>query len=184
MPPFIITLPNEKEKLYTRLAGFIYILNVFLIAYSLVSSSLSNMQQSLAITSLLLAIITAVISLLKPVHGRREFFLLLSFFTFVIYWAYLGLWWIGLILIALVMLYYIAKRRLLVFISQEEIVYPSWPERKINWAELNNVILKDGLFTIDFKNNKLIQQMIDGSKTSINEKEFNEFCQGMLRPRP
>ena len=67
-----------------------------------------------------------------------------------------------------------------VTINEGQITYPSFPKRKIQWNELNNIILKDGLFTIDFKNDNLIQQMIEDRAGSINEKEFNEFCQQQL----
>jgi hypothetical protein len=83
-------------------------------------------------------------------------------------------------MVALVMLYYIAKRILRVVFWESEIIYPAWPVRKISWKELNNVILKDSILTIDLKNNKLIQQSIDEIKTSVNEKEFNEFCRQQL----
>jgi hypothetical protein len=41
--------------------------------------------------------------------------------------------------------------------------------------------MKDGVLTIDFKNNKIIQQSIDEARSSVNEKEFNEFCQKQLQ---
>ena len=42
-------------------------------------------------------------------------------------------------------------------------------------------MLKDGLLTIDSKDNKVIQQLIDEEKTKIDEKEFNDFCKDQLR---
>ena len=78
------------------------------------------------------------------------------------------------------MLYYISVRRMVVTVSQEQILYPTWPERKIKWTELSNLVLKDSLLTIDFKTDKIIQQMIDEKRTSINETEFNEFCRQQL----
>jgi hypothetical protein len=50
----------------------------------------------------------------------------------------------------------------------------------VSWDEVNNVILKDGLLTIDFKNNKLFQHIILNSEEDISEKEFNEFCRQQL----
>ena len=44
------------------------------------------------------------------------------------------------------------------------------------WSDLNNVILKDGLLTIDFKSNKLMQVVIDDPNLTIDEKAFNGFC--------
>ena len=44
------------------------------------------------------------------------------------------------------------------------------------WSEFSNVILKDELLTLDFKNNRLIQLSIDVNSMPVNEIEFNEFC--------
>jgi len=45
-----------------------------------------------------------------------------------------------------------------------------------NWSEFSNVVLKDNLLTLDFKNNKLIQVAVDEMHTSPDEQAFNEFC--------
>ncbi len=44
------------------------------------------------------------------------------------------------------------------------------------WSEISNVVLKDNLLTLDFKNNKLIQVAVDEKHTTTNEQEFDEFC--------
>ena len=51
-----------------------------------------------------------------------------------------------------------------------------------SWNEFSNIILKDGLLTLDFKNNKLIQVAIDEEKMTVDENEFNEFCRGFVQP--
>ncbi len=45
-----------------------------------------------------------------------------------------------------------------------------------SWAEFSNIVLKDNLLTLDFKNNKLIQVKVDEKQTTIDEYGFNEFC--------
>ncbi|MGC5098563.1 hypothetical protein ACPXA0_26545, partial [Escherichia coli] len=45
--------------------------------------------------------------------------------------------------------------------DKEEIVINSFPKKRYTWNELNNVVLKDGLLTIDFKNNKMLQRLVD-----------------------
>ena len=50
------------------------------------------------------------------------------------------------------------------------------------WNEFSNIILKDGLLTLDFKNNKLIQVAIDEEKTAVDVNEFNGFCNGLVQP--
>ena len=64
--------------------------------------------------------------------------------------------------------------------TNKTIVVPYILQREVNWDEVNNVILKDGLLTIDFKNNKLFQHIILNSDEDISEKEFNEFCNQQL----
>ncbi len=41
------------------------------------------------------------------------------------------------------------------------------------WQELNNVILKDNLLTLDFKNNKVLQLEVEGNNDGA---PFNNFC--------
>jgi hypothetical protein len=76
---------------------------------------------------------------------------------------------------------YLSTRKMIVTVSQNNIRYPSFPQKNIPWRELSNVVLKDGLLTIDFKNNKLIQQPILNSDWDINEAEFNTFCRRQLQ---
>jgi hypothetical protein len=154
MASFIITLPNEKEKSYRRIANFIFILNGTLIASTLVTTSLSKIQQAVAGISLLLIISTLIIALAKDKRRNSELISLLSFLTSIIYWALLGFWWVAITMALLILLYTISIRKLIVTINANQIIYPSWPKRKIHWQGLNNIILKDGLLTIDFKNVK------------------------------
>ena len=47
------------------------------------------------------------------------------------------------------------------------------------WEQFNNIILKDNLLTLDFKNNKVLQLEVD-QKVTIDEKTFNDFCAGKI----
>ena len=60
--------------------------------------------------------------------------------------------------------------------SEDEISFNVFPNKILKWDEVNNALIKDGLITIDQKNNKLFQKEIDGYVTAAIEKEFNEFC--------
>jgi hypothetical protein len=54
-------------------------------------------------------------------------------------------------------------------------------KKHYEWSFIDNVILKDGLLTIDYKNNKIFQKEIEEEITPVLEKEFNEFCRLQLR---
>ncbi len=61
--------------------------------------------------------------------------------------------------------------------DDEEIVINSFPKQTFQWDAVNNVVLKDGLLTIDLKNNKVIQKEVDAQISPEIEAEFNRFCQ-------
>jgi hypothetical protein len=111
---------------------------------------------------------------------RRSYSRLTIFFVIVNIAAVFFKWWLAILLLPIYIFYRITTRKLPVIIGNDIISYPSFPTRSIEWSELSNLILKDGLLTLDFKNNKIIQQLVDEDFQSPGEKEFNEFCKQRL----
>ncbi len=62
----------------------------------------------------------------------------------------------------------------------EEIVFNSFPKKRYGWSVISNVVLKDGLITIDLKDNTLIQKAVDEPVSKEIENEFNAFCKEQL----
>ena len=62
-----------------------------------------------------------------------------------------------------------------------EIVLHDFPSKHYEWNQFNNIILKDGLLTLDFKNNKLYQKQIETIGACVKETEFNDFCNQRLK---
>lgn len=55
--------------------------------------------------------------------------------------------------------------------------------KKIRWEDLNQVIIKDDILTIDFKNNKLIQAETDDEdddEYEVGDDEFNTYCRNRI----
>ncbi len=67
-----------------------------------------------------------------------------------------------------------------IIVSEKNIILPGLSgDRIVEWNQLSNVIKKNDLLTVDFKNNRLIQvQVINADH--IDEDEFNQFCQQQL----
>ena len=63
----------------------------------------------------------------------------------------------------------------------EELVFNTVPKRKYMWNDVSNVVLKEGILTIDLKNNKLIQKEIDADISEADEQDFNDFCRHQLK---
>jgi hypothetical protein len=66
--------------------------------------------------------------------------------------------------------------------DDHEIAFNSFPQKKYSWSDVNNVVLKDGLLTIDFKTNKMVQGEVNDDVSVQLEKEFNDYCKGRLIP--
>ncbi|MFI5152939.1 MAG: hypothetical protein ACHQET_06360 [Chitinophagales bacterium] len=102
-----------------------------------------------------------------------------------------GLFWIGMpwlnwfsvIFFLLAFLEYQAKYPLEIGFSTDRIVINTLFPRRYSWSDMNQVILKDGLLTMDFKNNLLLQkETIDEDEDAdADEDEFNDYCIVQLR---
>ncbi|MBH2004451.1 MAG: hypothetical protein I8H66_07170 [Sphingobacteriia bacterium] len=88
--------------------------------------------------------------------------------------------WISLVYLIASVLEKQAKFQEEIAFDAEEIVINSFPKKKYGWEELNNVILKDGMLTVDFKNNKLIQKEVDSEVSPQVETAFNNFVKSHL----
>ena len=103
-----------------------------------------------------------------------------AFILFALAWRPTGYWIPSVLNFVFAIFNMIALRKPIVSITRDHIIYPSFPKKTIQWNELSNMLLKEGLLTIDFKNNKLIQQNIAETSIIIDEKEFNDFCHQQL----
>jgi len=74
-----------------------------------------------------------------------------------------------------------AKYPLEIGFHSSGIVLNSLFKKKYAWSALQSVILKDGLLTLDFRNNILIQkEVMDDDEPDADEDEFNDYCRGKL----
>ena len=178
MQKFELVLKNEKAKFYQRLGLFIILILTMLYAWF---GFFTNLPFPKGRT---IGFLSAIgIALLLGLYFRNtkyRFGLLPLFFLLIAGWILREQYLFAGITLFFQILHELSSRKKEVIFSETQIVYPSFPLKRINWEKLNNSLLKDGLLTLDFKNNKFIQQTVDESKTIVNEKEFNEFCQQQL----
>ena len=67
--------------------------------------------------------------------------------------------------------------------DDEGITINTFSKKFYPWSFINNAVLKDGLLTIDFKDNKLFQKEIEEQVSPVLESEFNEFCRSKFEAR-
>ena len=176
MKQYDLVLKNEKEKSYRRISIFLLIINFISIVFI-------TYQKGFTKWGPLIISVIAIFSVFA-VHyfqnKNEKITFSVAFFFFMMAWLTGGYWLPAILNAIFSFLHLLALQTPVVKIDANNITYPSFPKKKISWHELSNLILKDGLLTIDFKNNKIIQQKIAGTSSSIDEKEFNEFCRQLL----
>jgi hypothetical protein len=64
--------------------------------------------------------------------------------------------------------------------DEDEVAFNHFPSKHYSWNEIQNVILKDNIITIDFKNNRILQKETETDTKPELEKEFNDFCRQQL----
>ncbi len=179
---FELIIKNEKTKYYKAIRDLIAVFNLIGFIYMA-----NETRESYHKTVYILFIVVTVLYILFVLFERffKKFMNdkshRLLFLWYSIGWSRSPYWWFSLILIAFLFLDILAHRKLILTVTEKKITYPSFPVKQIEWSELTNLVLKDGLVTIDFKNNKIIQQPILNSDWDTDEEEFNEFCRKQLR---
>lgn len=93
----------------------------------------------------------------------------------------LEIFWLGILVAVVDLLFVLSVIPKEVRVSEQQVVYPALIPRSAPWNSITNLVLKDGLITIDFTNNKIFQAIIDEKQPPVNEREFNEFCRQQLQ---
>ncbi|HVU55472.1 MAG TPA: hypothetical protein VHD83_10475 [Puia sp.] len=90
--------------------------------------------------------------------------------------------WICGVFILLAFLEHQTKRPLEIGFDKDRVVINSLIRRQYDWSAFSNVILRDGLLTMDFKDNRLFQKEVldDEDEDDADEEEFNDYCRARL----
>lgn len=64
--------------------------------------------------------------------------------------------------------------------GDDGIVFNSLPAKSYPWGDINNILLKENMLTIDYRNNKIFQKEIETDVSDALEKEFNAYCRERL----
>jgi hypothetical protein len=94
--------------------------------------------------------------------------------------------WVGAFFFLLAFLEYQTKRPLEIGFHHDRVVINTLIKRRYDWSAFNNVVLRDGLLTLDFSNNRLLQKEVadDEEEDDADEEEFNAFCRARLMENP
>lgn len=177
---FVIDIPNNRAKTYQLITFIILALNFFVFGVVFLRSA-DMKSEVAAVVGLVVNAIPALGYLLTKKHLRAPV-PEISFFISAVLWLLWGNYLFAFLMILFCFFHFMSGRKQQIIFSDEGISYPSFPVKKYAWAEAEQVILKDGILTIDLKNNKLIQVNLDKAAAGkMNAGEFNVWCSAQVR---
>lgn len=176
---FEITLKNEKIKSYRTIALIVVLLNVAIFLLMLFYDSY-RYQAGLAI--LLTGIYFLIRFYFSKKYQEENFPDQASLFVLAGCWVGLQNYYMVAAMVITGILYLLALQKITILFTAEKVMKPGFPRKQYLWNGFNNVIIKDQLLTLDFKNNHLFQAVIKEPE-NLNEKEFNLFAQAQLNHR-
>ncbi len=91
----------------------------------------------------------------------------------------LPLWWLLCLMLAVFSFveYRAMKLAPSIIFSETEIVLKSVFRKKYLWFDIDHIILKDDLLTVDFRDNRILQKEVS---STVNEAAFNRWCLNKL----
>ena len=181
MQSYSIWLINEKKGSYNRISWIVVFIHFIVFSYAALLSPDPVINTRGAAVVLTIAAALAFFAYRTRKKLLPKPYVASIYFGLVIGWILMGYYAFAVIPVCFAILYFIATRDFEVRLTNTEIIYPSFPAKHWAWEQLNVVLLKDGLLTIERKPDRLIQQLIDEKKTKVDEAEINEFCRQQLR---
>ncbi len=176
---YAFAIQNDKTKSYNRIGYLLIIINV-LCLFFIATRTNNEMAKRYAMVGGLLTLLWLVLIFLRYYGAGSRTRLLPGYLFPAFIWFQLGFYWVTVVIAILAVLDYLTRRPLVVKIKDQHILYPSLPVQEIAWTDLQNLILKDGLLTIDYKNNRVRQVYIEDDLSADEEAEFNTFAAGKL----
>ena len=175
---YVVTLKNQNNRYIDILGLLLSIFSVICFTWELIHSgnvSLAYLIGSVAVLGFIAWNLTQTAKKRKVYYSRA---LLIA----ALVWMKMPYFqWLVFVFIILALLEYQAKYAIEIGFSDNEIVFNSLFKRRYHWKQFSNIVLKDGLLTLDFTNNRILQREVDDDdEDDASEEEFNQYCSNQL----
>jgi hypothetical protein len=179
---YTFIIKNEKIKNYRLVSQLLIIFNLLGFAFLIIKNEAGIAKNMVILFSMLVTAVYTFFTVLEWLSRKLipDFWHRIVFGLCALTWMKEGLWLLTVLLLIFIILDMLAHRKMVVELTENTITIPYVLQKKVSWDEIENVVFRDGLLTIDFKNNRLFQQPVLYSDEDINEETFNNFCRQQL----
>jgi hypothetical protein len=172
-------ITNRKKRYYTLLSNIFLLLTA--IAYILFRYSRYEQHIGSFFGSLFLPIAIFLVILLRfifMIRHKNILFTQLHFASILaICWASQYQYLFAAVIFLLGVFEYFVNRDTVCVVSEQGVQLNTFPARNYKWPQLENVMIKSGMFTIDRKDNHIFQVDVSDETLSFTEDAFNAFCE-------
>jgi hypothetical protein len=184
---YVISLKRPDYRAVNSISQFLLLLFLIAFFYYLVKTGFGGKQYWLAIIPLLITGLWVYGYIRKAdphfmVYFRVELMIAAMGWFFIPLFAWSYLLGFGYALMAVTERY--IKFPDEIGFNADKIVRNSFPMQSYEWFEIENVMLRDNLFTLDLRNNKIIQKQLEEPVSKELEVEFNNYCKNLLHFKP
>ncbi len=177
--PYIVILKNPSERQFN---AFGLLLNLISVIFFIREFALGENKNVFLLAGILLVIGLIGWNIIRARKGYKIYYNRAYLISALLWIKMPYMEWLFGVFIILALLERQVKFPLEIGFSETQVVFNTLLRRKYNWSQLSNVKLKDGLLTIDFLDNRLLQREVDDEdeEDEVSEEEFNEFCRIQL----
>jgi drug/metabolite transporter (DMT)-like permease len=174
---YVVILKRENARKTDLVSVLLLIFSIISFCYTQIRNGFNGFL-TISVIFLFLGILVNIYSFRKKKEMQFRNWLLAA----ALFWLGMPYFqWMFLPFLIFAILEAQAKYPLEIGFYSEGIVLNSLFKKKFPWSSFHSVILKDGLLTLDFKDNKLIQkEVLDDDEPDAPEDEFNDYCQSKL----
>lgn len=181
---FEITVKSDEQKAIHIISSLLILSAVSSLMYFAFSyfftEQLRNAAIFLFVVCAIILIIWFVILFSKRYIPYRYAFFLCGLAFMFYYPQPTAKYFLGGLYIILGFIENIVRKPKTITVNDSGILFSGLPGKYFAWEKIGNMLIKDGLITIDFKNNKLYQKEIEGYTTKEIEQEFNAFTSSKI----
>jgi hypothetical protein len=180
--PYIVVLKSPSTWQFN---AFGFLLNVVSCIFFIKEFVFTEDRNIFLIGGIALVIGLVTYNIIRMRNGHRIFFNRPYLISALLWIKMPYMEWLFLAFIILAILERQVKFPLEIGFSESKVVFNTLLRKKYDWSEVSNVVLKDGLLTIDFNDNHLLQREVEDEidEEEVSEEEFNAFCRVQLEKK-
>ena len=181
MQQFTFTLKDTTQKAFNSFFWFLFFLHFVIISVIIINTA-DVYHRNVAWIAVSLFIFLLFIFFFFKDKFKLITFQAVTFLLLTGFWIAQLAWFPALALIIIIIFarFVLQKKSKATFSAENIVIEKSLFKKVYSWVEVQNVVLKDHLLSIDFQSNRLIQIEITEESYGISEADFNQFCQSRL----